>query len=225
MTFSSTTLNPSAPFWPAGTVYGTLLNFKREVDFLAPQMTQPPYKAAPQAPVLYVKTANTFSANGGQVPVPSRVRQVEIGATLALVAGPGGQVGGWVLMNDFSVPHASYFRPPVKFKCLDGFLGLGSNPVTPGELGDTAQVQLQVQVNGMLRQTIDFSGLIRPAARLLRDVMDFMALREGDLLMLGLDCLPDGTRPLARVGDRVEVSSPTHAALGRLTHTLTQEAA
>lgn len=225
MTLSSSTLIPSDPFWPAGTVYGTLLNFNREVDFFAPQMTQPPYKAAPQAPVLYVKTANTFNPNGGQVPVPSRIAQVEIGASLAMVMGTGGQLAGWVLVNDFSVPHASYFRPPVKFKCLDGFLGLGSQRMSPADLGDHARVQLQVQVNGTLRQTVDFSGLIRPAAQLLRDVMDFMTLREGDLMMLGLDCLPDGTRPLACVGDCVEISSPTHPALSRMTHTLVQEAA
>jgi 5-oxopent-3-ene-1,2,5-tricarboxylate decarboxylase/2-hydroxyhepta-2,4-diene-1,7-dioate isomerase len=47
---------------PAGTVYGTLLNFRAEVDALwAPQMNEPPYKAPPQAPVLYVKTANTWT--------------------------------------------------------------------------------------------------------------------------------------------------------------------
>ena len=224
MSFSPSPIKPSAPFWPAATVYGTLLNFKREFDFFSPHMTQAPYKAAPQAPVLYVKTANTFNAEGGPVPLPLRIPQVEIGATLAMVVGAGGQVAGWVLMNDFSVPHASYFRPPVKFKCLDGFLGLGANYVTWGALGDPARVQLQVHVNGLMRQNIDFSDLIRPAALLLDEVMGFMTLREGDGLMLGLDCLPDGTRPLARVGDRVEVSSPTHPALGRLTHTLTGEA-
>jgi 5-oxopent-3-ene-1,2,5-tricarboxylate decarboxylase / 2-hydroxyhepta-2,4-diene-1,7-dioate isomerase len=46
-------------FLPTGTVYGSLLNFRAEVEALAPQMTQPPYKAPPKAPVLYVKTANT----------------------------------------------------------------------------------------------------------------------------------------------------------------------
>lgn len=225
MTFSPPPIQASAPFWPAGTVYGTLLNFKRELDFFAPQMTQPPYKAAPQAPVLYVKTANTFNASGGQVPVPSRVAKVEIGATLALVVGAGGQTAGWVLMNDFSVPHTSYFRPPVKFKCLDGFLGVGSNLLMPGELGDPAGVQLQVHVNDLPCQTIDLANLARPAALLLEEVMRFMTLREGDLLMLGLDCLPSGTRPLAQVGDRVAISSPTHPALGHLTHTLAAEAA
>ena len=212
-------------FRPVGTVYGTLLNFKREFDFFAPQMVKPPYQAAPQAPVLYVKTANTINSPGGQVPVPARVPKVEIGATLAMVIGVGLQVGSWVLVNDFSVPHSSYFRPPVMFKCLDGFLGVGSAQLAHEALGDLAQVQLQVHVNGVFQQNIDFSQLRRRAPQLLRDVAEFMTLREGDLLMLGLDCLADGSRPLACVGDVVEIHSPTHPALGVLSNTLVREAA
>ena len=71
-------------FLPFGTVYGTLLNFRAEVDALAPQMSQPPYKAAPRAPVLYVKTANTWSPHGRAIAVPARVPQVETGATIAM---------------------------------------------------------------------------------------------------------------------------------------------
>ena len=82
---------------PNGTVYGTLLNFQAERALLAAQMLQPPYKAPPQAPVLYIKTANTWSGNGASVPVPALVAQVEIGATIAMVIGP---VTQYVLMND-----------------------------------------------------------------------------------------------------------------------------
>jgi 5-oxopent-3-ene-1,2,5-tricarboxylate decarboxylase / 2-hydroxyhepta-2,4-diene-1,7-dioate isomerase len=226
--------NPK-PFMPSGTVYGSLLNFRREHALFAPHMTQAPYKAAPRAPVLYVKTANTFTASGGQVPVPARVPQLEVGATLAMVFGPPVAAGGamsavqnmahWVLMNDFSVPHTSYFRPPVKFKCLDGFLGVGSECVSPAALGDPARVTLEVHINGNRQQVLDFSQLIRDAQSLARDVGEFMSLREGDALMLGLDCLEGGGRPLARVGDTVEITSPTHPVLGMLTNTLVAEAA
>ena len=218
-------MNAPNTFWPGGTVYGTLLNFKREFDFFKPQMVQPPYKAPPHQPVLYVKTANTFNRNGGAVPVPAHLSPVEIGATLGMVMGEAGHVAGWVLLNDMSIPHASYFRPPVKFKCLDGFLGVGSQVLPAGKLGDPALVQLQVCVNGVLQQTIDFGQLVRPAATLLHDVMAFMTLQSGDVLLLGLDCLPSGKRPCANVGDQVDIASPTHPALGALSHTLNQEAA
>ena len=212
-------------YTPAGTVYGTLLNFRRECDQWAAQMTTAPYKAPPQAPVLYVKTANTFSASGQAVGVPPHVAQVEIGASLGLVMGPGSKPCAYVLLNDFSVPHASFFRPPVKFKCLDGFLGVGSLALEAKLLGDPALVQLEVRINAALVQTVDFAGLVRNAASLLADVTDFMALAEGDVLMLGCDSLPGGGRPLAKVGDQVVVSSPSHPTLGVLKNTMIAQTA
>ncbi|REM69074.1 fumarylacetoacetate hydrolase, partial [Mycobacterium tuberculosis] len=76
-------------------------------------------------PVLYVKTANTWSPHGNAITVPAAVPEVEVGASIGMVIGAEGDVEGFVLMNDLSIPHASFFRPPVKFKCVDGFLGIG----------------------------------------------------------------------------------------------------
>ena len=63
---------------PQGTVYGTLMNFKNEHAALAAQMHAAPYKAAPQAPVLYIKTANTFSAHGSAIALPPKVLEVQV---------------------------------------------------------------------------------------------------------------------------------------------------
>ncbi|MDQ8002880.1 MAG: fumarylacetoacetate hydrolase family protein [Pseudomonadota bacterium] len=202
-------------YLPTGTVYGVLLNFRAEVEAIAPQMDQPPYKAPPKAPVLYVKTANTWTPSGGAVPVPARVPEVEVGATVGLVMGERGSVAGYVLMNDFSVPHASFFRPPVRFKCLDGFLGIGGALRTDG---DPDRFTLEVRIDGELRHSADFSQLVRPATRLLADVNEFMTLRAGDVLMLGCNA----GRPLAKVGDRIEISAP---GFEPLVNTLVEEAA
>ena len=201
-------------YLPTGTVYGVLLNFRAEVEALAPQMDQPPYKAPPKAPVLYVKTANTWTPSGGAVPVPARVPEVEVGATVGLVMGERGTVTGYVLMNDFSVPHTSFFRPPVKFKCLDGFLGVGGALRTDG---DPDRFTLEVRIDGELRHTADFSQLVRPAVRLLADVNEFMTLHAGDVLMLGCNA----GRPLAKVGERIEISAP---GFEPLVNTLVMEA-
>lgn len=201
-------------FLPHGTVYGTLLNSQGEWDALRAQMDQPPYKAPPKAPVLYVKPANTWSVHGAAIPVPSHVAQVEVGATIAMVMGIApGTVAGYVLLNDLSVPHASFFRPPVRFKCLDGFLGIGAALVPPAEAGDPSQLKLEVRINGELKQAFDLAGLIRPAAQLVADVNEFMTLQPGDVLMLG--CGPN--RPLAKAGDRIDISAP---GFGTLTNTL-----
>jgi 5-oxopent-3-ene-1,2,5-tricarboxylate decarboxylase/2-hydroxyhepta-2,4-diene-1,7-dioate isomerase len=203
---------------PEGTVYGVLLNFKNEMEVLAPQMTQLPYKAPPKAPVLYVKPANTWSAHGAAIAVPARVSEVEIGATIAMVIGEAGAVQGYVLMNDLSIPHASFFRPPVKFKCLDGFLGIGARMLPATEAGNPSAFTLEVRVNGALKQSVNFSQLLRPAEQLLTDVGEFMSLQPGNVLMLGCDA----GRPLAKAGDRIDITAP---GFGTLSNTLVGEAA
>lgn len=199
-----------------GTVYGTLLNFRSEVEAWAPKMNEPPYKAPPKKPVLYIKPANTWSNDGTTIPVPARAPQVEVGATVAMVMQAPGEVAGYRLMNDLSLPHASFFRPPVKFKCLDGFLGIGDTLLPAGPDVDPSTFVLEVRINGELTQTVRFSGLVRDAKQLLADVSEFMTLRAGDALMLGCDL----GRPLAKVGDRIEISAP---GLGTLTNTLVAE--
>jgi 5-oxopent-3-ene-1,2,5-tricarboxylate decarboxylase / 2-hydroxyhepta-2,4-diene-1,7-dioate isomerase len=128
------------------------------------------------------------------------------------------EIEGFVLMNDVSIPHENFFRPPVKFKCQDGFLGIGDRLRARNEAGDPAVFKLEVRINGELKQTVRFSQLVRPAEKLLADIGEFMTLGEGDMLMLGCDA----GRPRAKVGDRVQISMP---ALGTLSNTFVAEAA
>ena len=231
-------MNPNPPWQPQGTVYGTLLNFGREYALWAPRMAEPPYQSAPRAPVLYVKTANTFACDGAQVAVPG---EVEVGAALGLVIGAcekkmaiaqvgnaqaaitSGVIGvaGCVLLNDLSLPHASYYRPPIKYRNRDGFL-VCAPAVAPLDGVDLTALQIEVRVNGARVQSVDLSTLVRDAATLLADVGEFMTLQAGDVLMLGTDGLPDGTRVRVQPGDRVEIRAP---GLASLTHTLAREAA
>jgi 5-oxopent-3-ene-1,2,5-tricarboxylate decarboxylase/2-hydroxyhepta-2,4-diene-1,7-dioate isomerase len=215
----------------AGTVYGVLLNSKDEWNAWTAQMSQPPYKAPPKAPVLYIKTANTWSACGAAIAVPARTPEVEIGASLAAIIGraathvPAEQalahVAGYVLVNDLSLPHASYYRPPVKHKNLDGFLGIGPRCATPGEVGDPSCLHLEVRVDGRLQQTVDLAQMRRSAAQLIADVSEFMTLRHGDVLLLGLGA----QRPRARAGQRIEIRAAGRSELGVLTNTLVEEPA
>jgi 5-oxopent-3-ene-1,2,5-tricarboxylate decarboxylase / 2-hydroxyhepta-2,4-diene-1,7-dioate isomerase len=204
-------------FVPTGTVYGTLLNFRGEWEAWAARMNEAPYRAPPAAPVLYIKPANTWSVAGADIPVPARVSVVEVGATIAMVMKAADKVAGYVLMNDISIPHDSFFRPPVKFKCLDGFLGVGNTLLPAGPGTDPSQFRLEVRVNGELKQRVSFANLVRPAAQLLADVSEFMTLGAGDVLMLGCDV----GRPLANAGDSIEISA---SGLGSLRNTLVGQA-
>jgi len=198
------------PYLPQGTVYGTLLNFRREHALWAPRMNEAPYQAPPQAPVLYIKTANTFTPSGHAIALPRGVAEVDVSATLGLVAGEGGSVAGAVLFNDVAIPHESYYRPPVKFRCVDGFLGVGRERVSFDTMGGWAglgQRSLELRVHGVLKQTVALADLVRDAATLWADVNAFQTLRPGDVLMLGTDCLADGSRPRTKAGDAVEITA------------------
>ena len=209
---------PLTPWQPRGTVYGSLLNFQTEWAIWAPRMNADPYKAPPQAPVLYVKSANTFSPAGQNLVLQDGVTEVDIGATLGLVMGAAGQVESVALLCDWSVPHASYYRPPVKFRCRDGYLGLPEQTTPFGRLSNWAGLSIETRRNGQLVQTLSLRDMVRPIDRLLADVGEFMTLQPGDVLMVGTDCLPgslqggqnqsEGTRPRAQAGDTVEISAP-----------------
>jgi 5-oxopent-3-ene-1,2,5-tricarboxylate decarboxylase/2-hydroxyhepta-2,4-diene-1,7-dioate isomerase len=195
---------------PRGTVYGTLLNFQREWSLWQERMTQDPHKAAPNAPVLYIKSANTFCPAQHDLVLQDGVQAVEIGATLGLVMGPSTpyspHVKALALLNDWSVPHASYFRPPVKHRCRDGFLALPAHP-TPisDELTTLHQCQLQVFLNDTLVQTVHLHELVRDIPTLLKDVHEFMTLQDDDVLMIGTDMTDSGQRVLAHAGDTVRL--------------------
>jgi 5-oxopent-3-ene-1,2,5-tricarboxylate decarboxylase/2-hydroxyhepta-2,4-diene-1,7-dioate isomerase len=200
------------------TVYGTLLNSRAEFEAWASKMTEAPYKAPPKAPVLYIKSANTWSEDGADIALPAGVPEVEIGATVAMVMKSPGVPAGYLLMNDLSVPHASYFRPPVRFKCLDGFLGVGGTLLAADAAVDPSRFVLEVRINGDVKQTVTFDQLVRSASQLLADIGEFMTLAAGDALMLGVGA----NRPRARAGDRIEIKC---SELGSLNNRLVAEGA
>lgn len=205
-------LGDAVPVPTRGTVIGVALNGMAEWDALAPAMSAAPYKAPPEAPVLYLKPANTWSGAFDPVTVPASVAEVEIGATLAVVlsrdashvrvADAWHHFGGVTLVNDLSIPSPSYYRPPVKQKCVDGFCVIGPwiapMPAVPEAL------EITVTLNGDPVQTLAVAAMRRCFAQLTAAISSFMTLRTGDVLLLGL-----GTdRPRARAGDLVTVACP-----------------
>ncbi|HET7627629.1 MAG TPA: fumarylacetoacetate hydrolase family protein [Bacillales bacterium] len=194
-----------------GTVYGTLLNYKGELAALGDAVHEAPYKAPPRAPVLYVKPANTLIGHGMPIPLPAGVERLAMGAALGLVIGRTAtrvseaealaHVAGYTVVNDVSIPHESVYRPAVKEKARDGFCPVGPWVAERDAVADPDGVELRVYVNDELRQTATTADLLRPAARLLADVTEFMTLSAGDVLLVGV---PAGA-PLAGDGDRVRI--------------------
>ena len=210
---------------PHTTVYGALLNDRATIARLEPQFDQPPYKAAPKAPVLYIKPRNTFASDQAVVAIPAEPGVVRIDATIGLVIGKKATrvsaadamqyVAGYVLVSDVTLPHENYYRPAIAQRDRDGFCPMGPLvAATPDFVLD--QARLQIAINGQTVYERNFAQLVRPAAQLLADVTEFMSLSAGDVLLLG----PGEASPNAQPGDTVSIRV---AGLGELQHSVVLE--
>jgi 5-oxopent-3-ene-1,2,5-tricarboxylate decarboxylase / 2-hydroxyhepta-2,4-diene-1,7-dioate isomerase len=197
MTFLHGWLNfDGAPHRLSGVVYGTLLNHRPTWEALGDQMHQAPYKAAPQAPVLYLKPRNTLARHDDEVTVPADAPELQVGATLGIVIGRTAcrltsdnaldHVAGYTVVNDVSVPHDSFYRPSVRFKARDGFCPIGPTVVPRDAIANPDALNVKVWVDGVLQQASTTGDRVRHVARLLADVTDFMTLQPGDVLLLGV---------------------------------------
>ena len=228
MALSRATLSSRAAFEPllafapwrlSGTVVGPLLNDPTALEALGDAVHAPPYKAPPRAPVLYVKPRNTLAGSGATIDVPADAPGLELGATVGLVVGrtacrvaPGDalrHIAGFVLVVDASVPHASFYRPSVRFKARDWSCVIGAAVAADGSSFAPDAARLRVSIDGKVVQDVTLAGMRRPAAKLIEDVSEFMTLHPGDVLLLGVR----HGAPVARAGQRFAVESE---GLGRV---------
>lgn len=194
-----------------GTVIGTLLNFKGALAALGDAVNQPPYKAPPKAPVLYIKPVNTLIGFGRPIPLPAGLEAVEVGPALGVVIGRTAcrvsardaldHVQGYTILDDVTVPHQSVYRPAIRQRCRDGFCPIGPWVIDRRHVPAPDALGLRVRINGTLVAESSTAQLVRPVARLIADVTEFMTLSPGDVLHVGV---PENA-PRARAGDRVRI--------------------
>ncbi len=206
------------PYRLSGTVYGTLLNHRSALDALGGQVHEAPYKAPPRAPILYLKPRNTLAGPADAVAVPNGVAELEIGACIGVVMASTAcalnpqnalaHVAGYLIVNDVSVPHSSYYRPSIRFKARDGFCPLGSF-VPRDAVADPNELTIRVFVDDKLKSEAGTAELLRPVQQLLADVTEFMTLAPGDVLAVGVA----HPAPRVRAGQTSRIEIP---GIGRL---------
>lgn len=205
---------------PPRTVVGTALNTRQWREALGSAMEAPPYQAAPQAPVLYIKPANTYAQDGDVITLPADVDEVQVGATLGVVfarrttrtseADALDHVAGYRVVADLFVPHASFFRPALKAQCRDGFCPIGRDLAPAATLANPDALDIEVYVDGELAQRASTADLVRPVARLIADVTQFMSFEAGDMLLVGTPY----DAPRVRAGQRYDIRISQVGALG-----------
>jgi 5-oxopent-3-ene-1,2,5-tricarboxylate decarboxylase / 2-hydroxyhepta-2,4-diene-1,7-dioate isomerase len=183
------------PYRLSGAVYGALLNHRSAAAALGDAVNRPPYNGPPNAPVLYIKPRNTLALPGSLVRIPHGTPELEVGACVGMVIGGTAckvsesraldYVAGYLIVADISVPHGSFHRPSIRFKARDGFCPLGPVVTARADVANPDALIIRTYVDEVLVQTAGTADLIRPAARLLADVTEFMTLVPGDVLALG----------------------------------------
>jgi 5-oxopent-3-ene-1,2,5-tricarboxylate decarboxylase / 2-hydroxyhepta-2,4-diene-1,7-dioate isomerase len=201
----------SPPFALSGRVYGTLLNHRTALQAIASAAAKPPYQGLPKAPVLFIKPRNTLALSGEPIEVPAGEGELEVAAMLGLVIGCAAcrvpesraheHLAGYVIVNDVSVPHPNYYRPAVRYKARDGFCPVGPKVAARDAVGDPDKLSIRTYIDGALVQTTSTSELVRPTARLLAEVTEFMTLAPGDILAVGAAA----PAPRARVAQTVAI--------------------
>jgi 5-oxopent-3-ene-1,2,5-tricarboxylate decarboxylase/2-hydroxyhepta-2,4-diene-1,7-dioate isomerase len=209
-----------------GTLFGVALNYQGLLQSHLQSFTQPPYQKPPVKPVLFIKTPNTRNSHEAPVVFPQGVERLQPGPALGVVIGKRASrvrleqamdhVAGYTIVNEFSLPEDSYYRPAVKAKCRDGFCALGPQLVPAAEVANPHALSLELFVNGERVQHNSTANLVRSIPQLIAEISEFMTLHPGDVLITGT---PEG-RVDVRPGDRVEVQI---SGLGRLANTIVAE--
>jgi 5-oxopent-3-ene-1,2,5-tricarboxylate decarboxylase / 2-hydroxyhepta-2,4-diene-1,7-dioate isomerase len=217
-----------APYRCSGVIYGTLMNDPQSLLALGDAVHQAPYKAPPKAPVLYMKPRNTLAVSGSNLVCPAGSTCLKIGATLGIVIGRTACrvkaehaldfIAGYTIANDVSLPLESCYRPSIRFIARDGFCPLGPKVVPASSIPDPDALAVRVFVDNVMVQNGSTAARVRPVARLLSDITEFMTLQAGDILLLGEAAHP----PLARPGQHVAIEID---GLGRLENMVVGEEA
>ena len=192
----------------AGYIYGVVLNDRAELESIGDGLCRDPYKAPPNAPVVYIKPRMTASTGGAPVPVPGGVEELVLSPTIGLIFGrsvargesnPLSAVSAMCLAIDVSLPEMDYYRPAIRQRCRDGFLPLG-NPV-PFE--NPTGLEITTRVEGAIVHHWSLDRLQRSVKTLVADLTDFMTFEAGDMLLVGLP----GDAPRARTNAEVRVEA------------------
>ncbi len=189
----------------------------------------------PTEPSLFLKATSAISSDLSYVLQPAGATKLDYEVELAVVIGDTlhrasesearRAIVGYTLMCDYSersyqLEHGGQWT---KGKSYDTFAPFGPILVTKDEIPDPDNLELELRVNGEIRQKANTSQLIMPVAQLVAYVSQFMTLNAGDIVSTGTPGgVAMGMNPpeYLKPGDVVEFSCP---AIGSVTQVVEKE--
>jgi 2-keto-4-pentenoate hydratase/2-oxohepta-3-ene-1,7-dioic acid hydratase in catechol pathway len=190
----------------------------------------------PTTPVIFGKFANSLSASGDRIALPTADFEYDYEAELGVIIGREARdvsvdraldfVAGYCCANDLSARCAQLATSQWMIgKMLDGFLPLGPYLVTTDDIPDPQALRIVCQVNGEVRQLSWTSDMIFSVAEIVAFLSRYATLKSGDVIITGT---PEGVQmgqkapAWLKPGDEVAIDI---TGLGVLTNTLTTEEA
>ncbi|MFY0628466.1 MAG: fumarylacetoacetate hydrolase family protein [Reichenbachiella sp.] len=152
----------------------------------------------PTEPVLFMKATNTLQGPNDNVSIPKGSTKTDWEVELAVVLKKDisylsneteaeEAIAGYCIMHDVSERAFQLERGGqwVKGKSCPGFSPVGPFLVTPDEIEDVHNLQMQLLVNGELMQNGNTSTMIFKPAFIVHYLSQFMKLEAGDIITTG----------------------------------------
>lgn len=178
----------------------------------------------PHQPVIFFKPPSTLVGHGHPVVRPTQSLRLDYEVELAVVIGKRVRdlpperwreaVAGYSIFNDITARDLQLEAieaniPWDRSKGFDTFAPLGPYLVTPDEVPDPHELDLEIRVGDRVLQSSNTRNMIFDIPRLLSDISRGITLEPGDVIGTGT---PDGIGPVEH-GDVMEA---TVAGLGTL---------
>lgn len=152
----------------------------------------------PREPIVFLKASNTVVGPYDDVLIPRNSRRTDWEVELGIVIGrdarylesenaSAAHIAGYCIVHDVSEREFQTERGGqwTKGKSCDTFAPTGPWLATPDEVGDVGHLALELDVNGVRRQTGTTASMIFGPHFLVCYLSQFMTLEAGDLIATG----------------------------------------
>lgn len=178
-----------APFERIGKIIGVGLNYRQHaIECQLP---------IPSEPTLFLKASSSLAGPSADLIRPRSSQSLDWEVELAVVIGKDGvyinpehamqHVAGYCLAIDFSERDFQFKRGGQGFKgkSCDSFCPLGPWFLTADGAPDPHKLQLELEVNDILRQQGNTADMIFSIPELVSYISQFMSLQIGDIILTG----------------------------------------
>lgn len=162
----------------------------------APELNRP----VPEVPIVFLKPSASVIGPEEEIILPKVSNRVDYEVELAIVMGKGGRyikrseaykrIFGYTILNDITARDLqqkdfSLSRPWLRSKGFDTFAPIGPVIVTHDEIGDPMALNLELRVNGEVKQKSNTKEMIFDVPTIVEYISAFTTLEPGSIIATG----------------------------------------